>query len=186
MRIPMAIVLTAAALISAAITGSAWGQVESGLAGETRVPELKVLWLNNSDRYEEKDVAKERGERPTVYVFVQASEWSRPMARFVRGVDEAADNVDDAAVVAVWVGDDVDTSKEYLPRGRGALRLRVAEFAVHPGDKSGPAGWGINDRAFLTAVVARGGKVVESFAFISVNETDVPKVAKALKKAAED
>ena len=43
--------------------------------------------------------------------------------------------------------------------------------------------WAINPDAHLTAVVAHEGKVVKSFGYRSVNETDAPEVVKRLKKA---
>jgi hypothetical protein len=54
---------------------------------------------------------------------------------------------------------------------------------VFPGDKAGPKGWGVNPDSHLTVVLASGGKVVATFGYQSVNETDVPKVKEALAKA---
>jgi hypothetical protein len=56
-------------------------------------------------------------------------------------------------------------------------------LGVFEGDKSGPTNWGINADAHCTVVVAYKGKVVESIALESVNETDAAKVVDALKKA---
>jgi hypothetical protein len=54
---------------------------------------------------------------------------------------------------------------------------------VFEGDKSGPNNWGINTDAHCTVVITHNGKVVESIALQSVNETDAKKVVEALKKA---
>jgi hypothetical protein len=54
---------------------------------------------------------------------------------------------------------------------------------VFPGDANGPDGWSLNPSARVTAVVSSGGKVKSAFGFGSVNETDVPPVREAFKKA---
>jgi hypothetical protein len=51
------------------------------------------------------------------------------------------------------------------------------------GQKSGPKDWGINTDAHLTAVVANKGRMAKVFGYRSINETDVPAVREALKKA---
>jgi hypothetical protein len=89
-----------------------------------------------------------------------------------------------AAVVAVWLGDKAfDKHKEYLPRINMSLKFENTSLAAFDGEKGGPNGWGINPDAHLTAIVVKGGKVVKSFAYTSVNDTDVPAVLKELKGA---
>ena len=51
------------------------------------------------------------------------------------------------------------------------------------GDANGPNGWGVYSAAHLTAVVVVGGKVVKSFAYESVNDTDAKDVIESLTKA---
>ena len=103
------------------------------------------------------------------------------MARFLRTLDkDLSKDRDDVQVVAVWLTDDVDMSKKYVPRARESLKLTQTTYSVFPGEKSGPEGWGINGDAHLTAVVVEKGKVSGSFGYRSVNETDVPAVIKKL------
>jgi hypothetical protein len=112
-----------------------------------------------------------------VYVFVSAKDFDRPMFRFLKKLDE---DLEDGLVVAVWLSDDADKSKEYLPKI--AQYFKKAALTVFAGT-AGPQGWAINSDAHLTAVVAHQGKVVKSFAYLSLNETDVPAVVKTLKTA---
>ena len=53
-------------------------------------------------------------------------------------------------------------------------------LAAFDGEKSGPNNWGVNPDAHLTVVVAHKGKVVKSFAYTTVNETDVRAVVAEL------
>ncbi|MEE3220681.1 MAG: hypothetical protein VX257_10475, partial [Planctomycetota bacterium] len=86
--------------------------IESGPDAGAAVPALKVHVLSDDDSYAENDVTADRADKISVYAFVQATEWARPMARFLRGVDElvtAAGN--DARMTAVWLTDDQDQSR---------------------------------------------------------------------------
>jgi hypothetical protein len=156
--------------------------VQSGPARGKTVPALRVFDATGENQGKTVDVAGERKERPTVYAFVRADQWSRPMARFLRELDQAISKQgDEGAVVAVWLTDDAEKAKEYLPRAQQSLQLQATTFTCYPGDKAGPAEWGINPDAHLTVVVARRQKVAGSLGYRSVNETDVPKVLELRK-----
>jgi hypothetical protein len=146
---------------------------------DRKTPVLKVHDLTGANAGKEVDYAAERKERPTVYAFVRADAFDRPMARFLKKLDDALPK--DAYVVAVWLTDDVDKTKDYLPRVQESLKFQSTALAYHPGEKSGPDGWGINADSRLTVVVADKGRVVASFDYQSLNETNVPEVEKALK-----
>jgi hypothetical protein len=132
------------------------------------------------------NLAGERGDKPTLYVFVQADRWDRPMARFVRTLDQAVaqggEGLDDAEMIAVWLTEDAPAAKEYQPRGQMSLNLARTRWTVFEGGRLGPSGWAINPEAFLTVVAVRDGKVAGRSGFISVGEEDVPGVLKWLAK----
>ena len=166
--------------------------IESGPKTGEKVPALKVFGVLGIVEGKEADFVADRKELPTIYVFVSADEkgipvGGRPAARFIKGLDkEIAKTVDKATIVAVWLGEKAfETHKEYLPRFNKSLQLENTSLAAFDGEKSGPKGWGVNPDAHLTVVVTHRGKVVKSFAFESVNETDVRPVLAALKKATE-
>lgn len=162
---------------------TALGQTTSGPTAGAKIPKLKVYAATGDDAGKQLDFAAGRKEKTTVYVFVQADKWDRPVARFVRELDkEIAKEDPDAKAVAVWLTGDQAKAKEYLPKAQMSLKLSNTTWAVFEGDKAGPADWAVNSDAHLTAVVAAGGKVKKSFGYRSVNETDVPDVIKALKK----
>jgi hypothetical protein len=167
----------------ACLTEAGRAQSQSGPATGEKVAALKVHAVTGSQAEKELDYAAERKDKPTIYVLIQADKWDRPVARFLKTLDgQVAKTADDAAVVAVWLTDDVDKAKEYLPRAQQSLNLEHTVLTVFAGDKGGPQGWSLNLDATATAVVVREGKVVASFGYRSVNETDVRKVLAALKK----
>jgi hypothetical protein len=170
------------------LIGPAWGQdVVSGPEKGKRVPVLKVFDATGAHKGKEVDYARERQDKPTVYAFIQADKWDRPMARFLRDLEEAVRKENaDAYVVAVWLTDNVDKTKEYLPVAQQSLKLHTTALACFPGEKAGPAGWNVNADAHLTAVVAVQGKVAATFGYQSINETNVPEVHKALQKARKE
>jgi hypothetical protein len=167
------------------ITVPAWAQdVVSGPDRGKKVPPLKVFDATGPNQGKELDFAAERKDRPTVYVFVQADKWDRPMARFLRKLDEAVRKESkDAPVVAVWLTDSPSKTKEYLPVAQQSLQLQATALTYFPGEKAGPGSWGINADAHLTVAVANKQQVTATFGYRSVNETDVARVRDALKKA---
>jgi hypothetical protein len=150
----------------------------SGPKEDAKVAPLKVYAVTGEPKDKEVDYAGLRKGKPTVYVFVSARDFDRPMFRFIKKLDE--DLPEDGLVVAVWLTDDADKSKEYLPKI--AQYFKGAALTVF-GTTEGPKDWGINSDARLTAVVAHKGKVVKSLGYQSLNETDAPEVIEALKKA---
>lgn len=164
--------------------GVAWADVESGPKAGEKVGELKAFGVVGKVEGKEADFAAERKDDPTVYLFVSAENFSRPMARFMRTLDGKLGEIDDkAAAVAVWLGGDAEAHKERLPKIQMSVKFDTTSLAVFTGDASGPNGWGINPDAHLTVVVANKGKVAKSFAYTTVNETDVRAVLAELKKA---
>jgi hypothetical protein len=163
---------------------------ESGPKAGEKVPELKVFGVVGAVEGKEVDFAKERKDAPTIYIFVNAEEGGlpvggRPAARFMKVLDEKiGDASNKAAIVAVWLGEKAfEKHKEYLPKINMSLKFEKTSLAAFDGNKSGPNNWAVNSDTHLTVVVANKGKVVKSFAFTSVNETDVRAVLKELKDA---
>lgn len=159
---------------------------DSGPPVGSKAEPLRAFVTVGDKAGEAPDLASDRGGKPTVYVFVQADRWDRPMARFVRALDQAVaqggEGLDEAEMVAVWLTDDAPTAKEYQPRGQMSLNLTRTRWAVFEGGRLGPSGWAINPEAFLTVVAVRDGKVAGRSGFISVGEEDVPGVMKWLAK----
>ncbi len=156
----------------------ALADVASGPKAGDKAAELKVYAVTGESKERDVNYTELRKDKPTVYVFVQADKWDRRMFRFVKTLDEKLG--DAGQVVAVWLTDDADKSKEYLPKI--SQYFANAALTVFTGEKAGPKEWGINIDAHVTAVVVSGGKVAKSFGFQSVNETDAEAVAEVLKK----
>jgi hypothetical protein len=159
-------------------------EVTSGPKAGDKVEDFKAFGVVGSIEGKEGSYVQDRKGEPTVFVFVQQEHWSRPMARLLKKLDiDAKEANDKAAVVAVWLTDKPDAAKEYLPKAQTSLSFVNTSLGVFEGEKTGPNNWGINTDAHCTVVVTKDGKVVESIALQSVNETDAKKVVEALKKA---
>jgi hypothetical protein len=177
--------LLSVALLSVGLASGAAGP-DSGPPVGSKVEPLTAFVTVGERAGEAADLASERGGKPTVYVFVQADRWDRPMARFVRALDrsvaEGGEGLDEAEVEAVWLTDDAPAAKEYQPRGQMSLNLARTRWTVFEGGRLGPNGWAINPDAFLTVVSVRDGKVAGRSGFLSVGEEDVPGVLEWLVK----
>jgi hypothetical protein len=161
-------------------------ETKSGPDKGEKVSALKVFAATGEQEGKDVDYIAERKDKPTIYVFVQADKWSRPMNRFLKTLDEAVHKDGDAAIVAVWLTEKPDETKEYLPKLQTAVKYEATALTCFTGEKIGPMGWAINSDAHLTVVVVNKGKVAAAMGFQSINETDVPGVEKALKMAKEE
>lgn len=171
-----------AVMIAVVMSSSpAWADVDSGPGEGNKLEPLKVVVVAGESSGKELDFVVERKEKPTVFVFVVADKFSRPMARFIKTLDDKlkADRPD-VDIVAVWLTDDAAKSKDYLPKAFESLKTSRTAWSVFPGEKTGPNNWGINPDADITVVVSDGAKAKFSKGYRSINETEVPKVFEAL------
>jgi hypothetical protein len=155
-------------------------KVESGPESGTAVAALKVFDVTGPHADKELDYVADRKERPTVYLFVVADKWDRPVARFLKKLDGELSKKADAQAVAVWLTDDPDATKRYLPLAQQSLRFDATALTCYPVAKKTPDGWGLNLEAGVTAVVVNQGKVTASFGFRAATEADVSTVIKSL------
>jgi hypothetical protein len=164
---------------------------DSGPKAGSKIEKLKAFGVTGPVENKEADFAADRKDAPTIYLFVAAMEGGipvggRPAARFMKKLDEEIGKLDGAKIVAVWLGEKAfDKHKEYLPKINMSLKFENTQLTAFDGEKSGPNGWAINGDTHVTAVVANKGKVLKSFAFTSVNETDVRAVLGELKKSVD-
>jgi len=153
--------------------------VESGPTKGEAPPALKLYDVTGPQQGKTLDYVKARQQKPTIYVVIPADKWSRPMHRFVKALGEAVDKKHkDGLVVAVWLTDDKQKTKDYLPQISDYYKSTA--LAYYPGKTTGPGAWGINDQADVTVVVTNKGKVLSSGGYQSVNATVVPEIMKTL------
>src|SRR5438552_10181498 len=111
--------------------------VESGPESGKPAAALKVFDATGPGKDKEVDYAAERKDKPTIYVFVQADKWDRPMARFLKRLDEVLQKEgQDSNVVAVWLTDNADQTKAYLPKAQQSLQLQATVLTCFTGDKA--------------------------------------------------
>src|SRR5262249_5774623 len=98
------------------------GDVQSGPEVGKKVPALKVYAVTGLEENKELDYAAERKAKPTVYIFIQADKWSRPMARFLKTLEKQVQKEsEDAYLIAVWLTEKPDATKKYLPIAQESL-----------------------------------------------------------------
>lgn len=168
--------------LALACTLPAVAQMASGPDVGSRPEPLMVEALTGPQAGMTLDYVAERREKPTLYVFLR--EFDRPIARYLRTLDQALkEDAPGAFSVAVWLTDQKDVTRQYLPRVQQSLKMESTALTLFPGDPNGPNGWNLNPSARVTTVLVAGGKVARTFAYASLNETDVPPVREALKQA---
>ncbi len=163
-------------------TTLALAAIESGPAVDSALPELKADAVTGDDAGKKITFTTTRKAKPTVYVFIRSDKFDRPIARYLKVLDKAlAELGKDTHIVAVWITDDADKTREYLPKVQQSMKFEATTLALFAEDKLGPNAWVLNDRAHVTTIVTDGVKVKARFAEQSLNETNVPEVTAALK-----
>lgn len=161
--------------------------IASGPKKDEKAPPLTITGVTGPHREKEVDIVKERGDKPTVYLLLWADKFSRPMNQYMKTIDQKVGaDYRDVAVVAVWLTEDTDKTSQFLPRVQQSVKYSDTTALTYcKTDSNGPNNWGINTDAHLTTVLVNKGKVAATFAYASVNDTDVPKVMEALKKTVD-
>jgi len=155
--------------------------VTSGPAKGSKVAALKVYDATGLHKEKTIDYVAERKDRPTIYLLLQADKFDRPMNRLMKTLDSQIKK-DHPAVyaVAVWLTEDLEKTKELLPRVQQSVAYEATALTCVEG-KAGPGDWMVNADAHITVVVTEKGKVKATFAFLSINETDVKAIVEALR-----
>ncbi len=160
-----------------------WAQIESGPAAGTKLEAFKASVVTGDQAGNDIELGQGQKDKQVIYIWVNQERWERPIARFIRQLDEEIDkSAKDIQIYMIWLTDQVDEVKDYLPKVQQALKLKKTNLTIFCGDKQGPLAWLINADAHLTVVIAKGDKATKSLAFRSTNETDVKKVLEQLKK----
>ncbi len=165
-----------------------FADVESGPPAGQAVASLKVQPVENGQAGEAIDLAVQRGEQPTVYVFLSNTRFDRPAARFIKMLDAAIQKRQmlhpTLQVVIVFMSDDAVKGAVRATAVQGSLKLAASQWTVWKDGATSPDGWAVNDRASVTAVVVDKKIVSATFAYDSINDTVVPMVDAAVAKIA--
>ncbi|MGC3969476.1 MAG: hypothetical protein QM775_19575 [Pirellulales bacterium] len=170
---------------SFAVVGLLWsgGLFAADVSAVKSLPSLQCELLQAAGTYEALDASAAAMSKPIVYVIIPSSRWDRPVARFLKTLDDKLPGVSATAEVrAVWLSGDKNATQEYLPKVMQSLQLQRTNLGVFP-DESGPEGWQPGNDAQAFVVVGHQGKNTAEFKFGSVNETDVESVTNAVAKA---
>lgn len=147
------------------------------------VKPLNIELLQSDGSYTQINAAMAATDKPIVYLLVPAARWDRPVARFLKTLDDKLSGYSAMAEIrAVWLSADLDATKEYLPRVQQSLQLQKSGLGVFA-DAEGPDGWQLGGDVQMVAIVVHRGKIAARFSFGSVNETDVPQVGEAIAKS---
>ncbi len=169
-------------------TSIVWADVESGPPVDQLLTALKVQTVTNGQPGEVMDIAAQRGDQPTVYVFLPAARFDRPAGRFIKTLDTAMQKRQmlhpTLQVVLVWMVDDATIGATRVSAIQGSLQLNASQWTVWKDGATSPDGWAVNDRASVTVVIVDKKKVTATFGYDSINDTVVPMIDAAVAKIA--
>lgn len=124
-----------------------------------------------------KEVEIEFKKGASLLVFIH--ELTRPAAQCFRPLDDYAAKHPELNTLFVYLSEDQDGAERHLPVVVQSVKLK-SKLGVSIDGKEGPGAYGLNKKVTLTVLVAKDGFVMANFAILSPNETDAPKILKAL------
>ena len=154
--------------------------VSTGTPVGKTVPLLEAMVCVGENDGQKVELTAKSGKNPTLYFFIQAEHWDRPVARLLRELDQnIKSGVTDGTLVAVWLSNnEVERFREHLPRVQQSLKLAMTIYTVWPGDPFGPPAWAINRDDHVTIITAKDGKTLGRYSFKSTNEGDAKRILK--------
>lgn len=154
------------------------GDVPSGPMVGDKLPDFKALGFSGLHEGKEFETLKEAKDRPVLLVFVH--QITRPAFQLMKPIDAYAAKEDKLFTLFVFLGEKEKT-EEFLKRAKGSLNLQ-SSVAISVDGAAGPMTYGLNDRAALTILMAKEGKVVANFAYSDPNATNARQVLQAVAK----
>ncbi|MCS7046761.1 MAG: hypothetical protein NZO58_10425 [Gemmataceae bacterium] len=171
----MSVLILLAALVPA--------DVSSGPPVGEKIGDFRVLGVTGPQANKEFQPIAEGKGKVTMLLFVQKI--TRPALQLLRPIDDYAAQQEKLNAHIVWLTGDKgnkDETKAFLEQARNSLNLQVPVSICLEGD-AGPAAYGLNDRAAITILVAKDGKVVANFAYADPNATVAKEVIGGIAKA---
>lgn len=165
-------------LVASLLTVLFGGDVPSGPMVGDKLPEFKVLGFSGPSEGKEFELVKGAKDKPILVVVVHKI--TRPALQLMRPIDDFATKEEKLATQFVWLGEK-EKMEGYLKRAKGSLNIQSPMSIAL--DKDGPMTYGLNDRATITILLAKEGKVVANFAFADPNATNARPVLQAIRKA---
>lgn len=174
-----------ALILATTAAGAVWSadaqdeEVFSGpLPGEPIVP-FEVVAATGDERDTVVDYVTRFDGAPTVYCFIH--QVTRASSRTIRALDEACAARADEGLEALFVmlGADQDQTERYGLQLPDILSLN-SRVAISVDGQEGPGAWGLDREMVLTVTVVDENTTVASFPLLSTNETDVPRIMRAV------
>ena len=166
-------------LFLASLTSALLGQeLTSGTPVGKPIPILETVVCVGENEGQKQELTAKRLGKPTIYVFIQADHWDRPIARLLRDLDQKTkERLTDGTVLAVWLSNqEVDRFREHLPRVQQSLKLVMTTYTVWPGDPFGPPAWSINRDDHVTLITVKDAKTLGRHSFESIYESDTARI----------
>src|SRR4051794_21053111 len=111
------LLLVAGVLLGGALLTATAQDVQSGPKVGNKVADLKVYDATGENKEKSVDYAALRKDKTTVFLFISEGKFSRPMNKFMKTLDTQIEKeLKGVYAVAVFVTDDEDKAKEFLPK----------------------------------------------------------------------
>lgn len=151
------------------------------------LPPLSITLAVGDAKGEKKDLAKLLDKEAGVILFVSSDKWDRPVARFLREVDQhlskeaTTKNTPARKAYIVWVTKDVKKATDYLPLVQQSIKLGPTQWAIFEGEVYDAKDWVLSGDLPLQFLLTKDGKVTQGTGLKSVQEDTIKKIPEYLK-----
>lgn len=156
-----------------------FGDPASGPAVGDKLGDVKVKGAFEPIEGKELNLLDNAKKGPTVLIFVHKI--TRPTFRLLKEIDKTSAKHETLKTTFIWLTDDLDKTQGWLNNAKNSLNFQ-SPVAISLDGTAGPNGYGLNDMAGVTIVLANDGVVTATFAYADPNETVAPKVVGAIEK----
>lgn len=160
-------------------------EVNAGPETGKPVPSLKAVQIIGDHQDKTLDWSEESKNQPTFFVFVRSDKWDRPVARIIKDLDTAVNELrkeePKVHICIIWISKDVEKAKEYLPRAQQSIKLQVSSWNHFIGEVYDITGWQLSGDGALNFVITKDGKTTWGKGYVNPNENIAGKVIQAFK-----
>lgn len=160
-------------------------EVNAGPETGKAVPSLKAIQISGDQQGKTLDWSDASKSQPTVFVFVRSDKWDRPVARTLKQIDAAVNDLRKGEpkvhVCIVWISKDAEKAKEYLPKAQQSIKLQASSWNHFDGEVYDVTGWQLSGDGALNIVIAKEGKVIWGKGYTNPHDSIARKVTQAFQ-----
>lgn len=160
-------------------------EINAGPEAGKAVPSLMAMQIVGDQQGKSLEWSKVSKNQPTIFIFVRSDKWDRPVARSLKQIDTAVNDLrkeePKVQMCIIWISKDAENAKEYLPKAQQSIKLQASSWNHFNGEIYDVSGWQLSGDSALNIVVAKEGKVTWGKGYTNPHDSIARKVTQAIQ-----